>query len=217
MPELEFAVESAEPLPFAASPHLLFKLRVRDAATLATPIHSAMLHCQIRIEPTRRRYSTNERHRLFELFGPPRDWDRTLHSMLWTHVNVFVPPFTGEMVVEAPVACSYDFNVAATKYFAALDDGDIPLCLLFSGTVFYQGGECGMRVSQISWEKEASYRLSAATWKAMMDRYYPGCIWTPVPRDVFDRIDAHKRRQMLSSWEQALESLLPPVEEQVPT
>ena len=37
-----------------------------------------------------------------------------------------------------PVTCTYDFDVVGTKYFAALEDGEIPLEFLFSGTVFYR-------------------------------------------------------------------------------
>ena len=56
--------------------------------------------------------------------------------MLWTHASAVVPSFTGSTAVELQVPCSFDFNVAATKYFHGLADGDIPLCLMFSGTVF---------------------------------------------------------------------------------
>lgn len=215
MPDLNFAVESAEPLPFAAAPHLLFKLRVRDAAPDAPPIHSAVLRCQIRIEPNRRRYHGEEAEELFELFGRPHDWDRTLRSMLWTHVNVAVPGFRGETLVELPAPCSYDFNIAATKYFAAVSEGEAPLCFLFSGTVFYESPSGGLMVSQIPWEKEADFRLPIRVWKQMMASYYPGTVWVGLQQRVFDRINDHKRRHRLTSWEQALESLLPRIEEQV--
>ena len=61
--------------------------------------------------------------------------------------------------------CSSDFSLAATKYFAALDDGDVPLCFLFSGTVFYEAGDAALQVAQIPWDKEAVFRLPAATWR----------------------------------------------------
>ncbi len=93
--------------------------------------------------------------------------------MLWTHVSAVVPRFFGTSVMDLPVACSYDFNLAATKYFAALEEGEIPLCFLFSGTIFYEAAEGALQVTQISWEKEAYYRLSARTWRALMDLYYP--------------------------------------------
>ena len=33
---------------------------------------------------------------------------------------------------------AFDFNIAATKYFDGLDDGEVPLEFLFSGSTFYR-------------------------------------------------------------------------------
>ena len=71
------------------------------------------------------------------------------------------------------VPCTFDFNVAATKYFNGLADGDIPLCLMFSGTVFYEDAEGSLRVAPISWDKETRFRLPLKIWQDMMDMYYP--------------------------------------------
>ena len=68
-------------------------------------------------------------------------------------------PFQGSAIVELPVPCTFDFNVAATKYFAGLEDGEVPLPMLYSGTVFYEAADGALQVSQISWAKEAKYRL----------------------------------------------------------
>ena len=38
-----------------------------------------------------------------------------------------------------PVPLTYDFEVATAKYFHGLEDGEIPLLLLFSGTIFVKG------------------------------------------------------------------------------
>src|SRR5580693_150962 len=134
MPDLNFQVEGAEPQRFAAEPILTFKLRVSEATppgTRQTPIHAVALRCQIRIEPARRHYEAREKERLVDLFGTPERWGQTLRPMLWAHVSASVPPFTGTGVVDLPVPCSFDFNLAATKYFDALEAGDIPLCFLF--------------------------------------------------------------------------------------
>ncbi len=111
--------------------------------------------------------------------------------------------------------CSYDFNLAATKYFAALDDGDIPLCFLFSGTIFYEAAEGCLQVGQISWEKEADFRLPAATWRQLMDQHYPNSAWLCLRKDVFDRLARYQSLQGLPTWEQALERLLAAAEEPV--
>lgn len=209
MPELDFRIETAEPQRHAAAPQLNFKLRIREAAgTVPTPIHGILLHCHVRIEPGRRRYSAAEQERLRDLFGTPERWGQTLRPFAWTQVSVMVPPFTGTGAVDLPTPCSLDFAQAATKYFAALDDGHIPLCFLFSGTIFYRTESLALQVAPISWEKEADFRLSAAAWKELMDTYYPRNVWLSVQREMFDRLNAYRDRHGLSSWEQVMERLL---------
>jgi uncharacterized protein DUF6084 len=178
MPELDFRVEGAEPERFAAAPLLKFRLRVTEAAGAQTPVHAVLLRCQIRIEPARRRYSPAEQQRLLDLFCTPERWGQTLRPLLWTHVSATLPPFTGSAVAALSVPCSFDFSQAATLYFAALEAGDLPLCFLLSGTIFYEAAEGGLQVAQIPWEKEASFRLPAATWQELMDLYYPNSAWT---------------------------------------
>ena len=124
MPDLSFSVEGAAPERFAAAPLLLFKLRVTEAGAAPTPIHAVVLRCQVRIEPARRRYDPGEQERLRDLFGTPDLWRKTLRPMLWTHVGAAVPPFTGSTLMDLLVPCGYDFSVAATKYFGALEGGD---------------------------------------------------------------------------------------------
>lgn len=215
MPELSFQVEGAEVTPFAMVPLLTFRLRVTNAAPDET-IHNVVLRCQIQIESTRRKYQGEEEAALRDLFGEPERWGQTLRAMLWTHANVVVPPFTGETVTELPVACSYDFNVAATKYFYALVDGDVPLDFLFSGSVFYQDGEGILQVAPISWSQEARFRLPIKTWRDLMETYYPNTSWIQLRRDVFDRLYQYKMRQGIPTWEQAVERMLPPVDEEAP-
>ncbi|HEV2914836.1 MAG TPA: DUF6084 family protein [Pyrinomonadaceae bacterium] len=207
MPDLSFQVEGADAVPFAASPLLALKLRVANADA-DEPIQTVALRCQIQLEVTRRRYSTEEQSRLLDLFGEPERWGQTLRTMLWTHASVVIPPFKGSAVVDLSVPCTFDFNVAATKYFAGLEDGEIPLCLLFSGTVFYEAEQGALQVAQIPWDREAKYRLPVQVWKQMMDIYYPNSAWLCLRRDVFDRLNQYKMRRGIPTWEQALERLL---------
>jgi uncharacterized protein DUF6084 len=207
MPDLDFAVVDAEILPFAAVPTMLFKLRIRNA-TAGEAIQSILLRAQIRIEATRRHYDAGAEARLLELFGEPRQWGDTLRSLLWTHVTAHVPGFTGSIVAELPVVCTYDFEVAAAKYFHALEDGEVPLLFLFSGTGFYTSDKGTIRAGQIPWEKEASFRLPVSVWKEMMDRYFPNSAWLRVRKDVFDRLCSYKARQALPTWEDVLDRLL---------
>ncbi len=216
MPELNFEVESAAAVTFAAAPLLAFKLRVTQVSAAIVPIHAVVLQCQIRIEPARRSYAVPERERLLDLFDTPDRWGQTLRSMLWTHASVTVPPFIERTVVDLPVPCTFDFNVAATKYFAALEDGDVVLTLLFSGTIFHEGEDEALQVAQISWEKEATFRLPIRVWKDMMEHYYPNTAWLCLRRDVFARLYDFKSRNRLPTWEQTLERLLPPTDAQGP-
>jgi hypothetical protein len=218
MPDLDFRVEGVEPERFSAAPLLLFKLRASEsvaAGSAPTPIHAVVLRCQLRLEPAKRRYEPREQDRLADLFGTPERWGQTVRPMLWTHVNATVPSFTGATRVDLPVPCSADFNLAATKYFDALEGGDIPICFLFSGTIFYEADDGALQVEQISWEKESSYRLPSATWRELMDMHYPNSAWLTLRRDVFERLASYRSRQGLTTWEHALERLLASAEEPV--
>jgi hypothetical protein len=215
MPELSFEVEGAQPLARAASPHLAFRLRISEPGGAATPIQSMMLQCQIRIEPASRRYDEQEQTGLFDLFGEPRRWNQSMRAMLWTHCAVNVPAFAGETSVDLPVPCTYDFNIAATRYFDALRDGEVPLALLFSGTIFYHQDGL-LQIAPIAWDREATYRLPVQVWRRMMDQYYANTAWLCLRKDVFERLHRYKSRVAAATWEQALECLLANSEEPQP-
>jgi hypothetical protein len=212
VPDLNFQVEKAEAVAFAAAPLLAFKLRLTNTDE-GEKIQSVALRCQIQIESARRKYSSQEQERLLDLFGEPERWSRTLRAMLWTHATVIVPPFQATTVVDLPVPCTFDFNVASTKYFAALEDGEVPLNLMFSGTVFYEPGNNGLQVEQIPWDREARFRLPVRVWKEMMDIYYPNTAWLCLRRDVFERLAQYKMQRGIPTWEQTLESIIPGVEQ----
>jgi hypothetical protein len=212
VPELQFQIEDAEAVPHAAAPLLALKLRITNAPA-DQPIHTLSLRCQVQIEPTRRRYATEERERLRDLFGEPERWGRTVRSLLWMNTSIAVPGFTGSIIVDLQLPCTFDFNVAATKYFHALDAGDIPLCVLFSGTVFYQGQDRALQVTQIPWDREVNYRFPASAWKQMMDAHYPNSAWLCMQRDTFDRLYQYKVRHGIPTWEQLLDKLVASQEE----
>ena len=172
-------------------------------------IHAIALRSQIQIEVTRRTYSPQEQGRLLDLFGQPDRWGRTLRNLLWTHASMVVPAFEGDQTVaEMNVPCTFDFNVAATKYFEGLDDGEIPLLALFSGTVFYATPDSSLQVAPISWELEARSRLPVAVWREMMGSYYPNSVWLNLRKDVFEQLYQYKVAHGIPTWEQALERML---------
>ena len=214
MSELCLMVENAEVVRFAAAPLLALKLKITNDLSDEL-IHTVALKVQIQLEVTRRQYDAKEQTRLLDLFGTTDRWGQTLRSMLWTHVSLVVPQFRGSTLTDLHVPCTFDFNVAATKYFHGLTSGDIPLCFQFSGTVFYQGREGTLQVSPISWDKEAKYRLPVKVWKDLMEEYYPNSAWLALRKDTFERLYEFKVREGIPTWEQALDRALAAVQETV--
>jgi hypothetical protein len=208
MPDLTFRIEAAEPQRFTVAPTLLFKLRMTNA-TPNEAIHSVALRCQIQLEVTRRQYTLADQDKLRDLFGVTERWGQTLKNMLWTHASVVAPAFTDSALIDLPVPCTFDFNVAATKYFHGLSDGEVPLNFLFSGTIFYADLTGALQVTPIPWDKEARFRLPIKAWDNMMEIYYPNSAWLCLRRDVFERLYQYKVEHAIPTWEQALERILP--------
>jgi hypothetical protein len=202
--DLVFDAIAAQADRYAAVPTLQLKLRISE--TTGEQIHAIALRCQIRIEPQRRRYSPQEEEGLLDLFGEPARWGDTLKPMQFATVSLMVPSFSGSIEADLPVPCTYDFEVAAAKYLHALGDGEVPLLLLFSGTIFTKGTG-GFSVGQVPWHKEASYRLPVAVWREIMDRFFPNSGWIRVRRDTLDGLQRFKARRALTSWDDALETL----------
>lgn len=213
MPDLHFRVEGAEVAEFAAVPSLLFKLHIENLE--GEPVRSVALNTQIRIAAAARHYEAEEQERLLDLFGEPNRWKDTLRSLLWTHTVVQVPRFSGSTIVDMPVACTYDLEVVAAKYFHALEGGEVPLEFLFSGTVFYAGEGGRLQTARISWEKEAEFRMPVRLWREMMDHYFPNSAWIRLRKDAFDRLHDYKVRKGLPTWEATVEALLRAREQEV--
>jgi hypothetical protein len=212
MPDFRFQIQSVQPVLYAATPLLALKLHIKAGESGAF-IQNIILQCQIQIEPSRRRYEPGEQEKLRDLFGEPVRWGQTLRPLLWTNTSVVVPSFKEETVAEVPVPCTFDFNVAATKYFHGLDGGEIPICVLFSGTVFFMTEEGTCQMAKIPWDREINYRLPIGIWKEMMDRYYPNTAWLCLQRDVFEQVHQYKVSRGIPTWEDVFRSLLSSVEE----
>lgn len=204
MSELAFAVVGARPEPYAASPQLA--LRVRVAETSGAQVHAITLRAQVRIEPQARRYAGAESERLVELFGGPERYGDTLRPLLWTHVSQTVLAFQGQTEFDLPIPCSYDFEVAAHKYLSALAEGEIPLDVLFSGTVFTRG-ESGVEAQLVPWNCDARYRLPVALYRAAMDAFFPDSAWIRIDRATFDELYRFKTAGGFPTWERAIARL----------
>jgi len=188
---------------YAAAPMLTLRLRVADPE----PVHALALRCQVRIDPQRRPYTDDEAARLADLFGSRRRWSETLRPFLWMHTSTVVPGFTGSTDVELPLALTYDMDVAAGKYFQAVRDGGIPLSLMFSGTVFYQGVS-GFRVARIPWDTDVAFTMPAVAWQEAMDTFFPGVGWIMLPRETVDELLRVRSELGLTDWAQTIGVLL---------
>jgi Family of unknown function (DUF6084) len=207
MPDLDLQVTGIEASARGLTPLLHFKLAVSNQPATER-IQAVMVQAQIQIQAAQRPYDDREKERLEDLFGTPDRWGQTLRNRLWAHASATVRPFSGITETVLPVQCTYDFNVIATKYFYALEGGEVPLLFLFSGTIFYSGPDGGLQVQQIPWDRESIYRMPVNVWADLMNHHYPNSAWLSLRRDVFDRLAAYKSRLGMLTWEQAIEHLL---------
>jgi Family of unknown function (DUF6084) len=207
MPALNFKVTGIEPATRGLTPLLHFNLEISNEPP-GELIQSVMVQAQIQIQAPQRSYSAQEKERLVDLFGTPDRWGQTLGNRLWAHASASVAPFAGSTTTVLPVQCTYDFNVIATKYFYALEGGEVPLLFLFSGTIFYTGADERLQVQQIPWDKEDVYRMPIKVWTELMSSHYPNSAWLSLRRDVFERLAAYKSRVGMLTWDQAVERLL---------
>jgi hypothetical protein len=188
MPDLRFSVESVSAKHDPAERMLLFLIRVENSSP-AEQIHSISLNVQVQIQPARRRYNTEEKIALREMFGEPERWANTLHPVFWAKVSTIVSAFQGSTMVSLPVLPASGFDDAASRYCNALREGEIPIDLLFSGTIIYMNSGAP-QVAFIPWSKETFCRVPLAAWREL----------APLRRDAAI-VDAASER----SWEQILE------------
>ncbi|SCF78590.1 DUF6084 family protein [Streptomyces sp. Ncost-T10-10d] len=204
MTDFTFTCTGVRADPYAAGPTLVFRLRI--TASEEARVHALALRCQIRIEPARRGYETTEAEGLTDLFGERSRWGSTLQPVQFAQVPVMVPAFTGATETDVVVPCTYDLEIAATRYLNALTDGEVPLLMLFSGTAFTGSG--GFRVEPVPWDLEAPFRMPVAVWQEMVDQHFPGCGWIRLPRDTMSDLIAFRSRHALPSWEATVRALL---------
>ncbi|ODQ94864.1 DUF6084 family protein [Mycolicibacterium holsaticum] len=205
MNDVTFAVLDVAPEPYAVTPILTARIGIASVAD--EPIHAIALKCQVRIEPSRRRYTDDEAAGLMDLFGTRDRWAATQHSFLWQHTTAMVPGFTGTTQVQMPIDCTYDFEVAAAKYLHALRDGAIPLQFLFSGTVFAAGDD-GFTVQQIPWDREERYDMPVTAWHALVRQHFPNTGWLRLNHETIDALATYRTAHGLLGFDDTITSLL---------
>jgi Family of unknown function (DUF6084) len=207
MAELTFGCTGASAPRYAATPTLAFELCISESTGVR--VHAIALRCQIRIEPHRRRYSAAEARRLHDLFGDPSRWADTVKPIQLATVSTMVPTFTALTEIDLQVPCTYDLEVASGRYLYGLDDGTVPLLLLFSGTVFLAASENdGFSVELVPWSSEATFRMPVSVWRDVVDVHFPGSAWLRCGRDTMDALADFKTAQALPTWDATLTALL---------
>ncbi|MEU1522551.1 DUF6084 family protein [Nocardia rhamnosiphila] len=200
-----FAVLEIAPQPYSAAP--ILSARVGIASLSDEPVHAIALRAQVRIQPSRRRYSDEEGAGLSDLFGARDRWRDTQRSFLWMHCATMVPGFSGGAEVDMPMPCTYDFEVTGSKYLHALRQGSVPLLFLFSGTVFIKGSG-GFAIQQIPWDREDTFDMPVAVWQELMSAHFPNTGWVRLHRDTLDELAAYKSGHGLLGFDDAVTRLL---------
>ena len=204
--EPAFSVLDVEPVAHAAAPTARFHVHVTDP--LGREIHTIALTTQIQIDPARRAYDDETRDRLVELFGPPERWASTTQVFRWANVSALVPGFTGATSFALDVPCTYDLEVAASKYFYSLSGGEVPLSFLFNGMVLYAGAHDRLQVAQVPWSCTARWGMPVDAWKRVMAAYYPGGGWVRLQTETLDALAARKAATGHHSFDAVIGELL---------
>ncbi len=207
MPDLTFRIGEVASAQSAAVPTILARLHIANAPADET-IRSIGLNCQVRIQPLGRSYSALEETRLFELFGVREQWARSMTPLVWTHLSMHVPAFTGETTVGLSLPCSMDFDIAATKYFYGLDEGSVSASILFSGSVFYAGPSGALEIARIPWDREARFSLPVAVWKQAIAAHYGDSAWLRVPEETFNRLYRLRLARGIKDFDRLLQDLM---------
>jgi hypothetical protein len=206
LPEPEFTVTSAAHLAFAATPTMIFSAAVTEPTGHA--IQSIALSVQVMIDPARRGYDPETRERLAELFGPPASWTPSTQGLSWARVAAVIPSFNESAIFAIEVPCTYDLEVAAAKYFYALEDGFAPLSFHFYGSIFYRTAEGVLQMVPVSWSASAQFSMPVRAWQEMIAEHYPGGGWIRVHQRTLAILNERRATQGLPTFDACIEELL---------
>jgi hypothetical protein len=205
-PDPVFAVVGAAPLKNAAAPTLVFEVAARDASE--REVYAIALTAQVFVEPAKRRYADETRALLVDLFGAPERWALTTQSFQLFRADVLVPSFAGETTFELHVPCTYDLEVAAAKYFYALDDGEVPLAFHFSGSIFYRDDADRLKIVKVPWTAVADHLLPVATWREMIALHYAPGGFVRLSEDTLRRLQERRSAGGFRTFDDCVADLL---------
>ncbi|HEY4121822.1 MAG TPA: DUF6084 family protein [Byssovorax sp.] len=204
MAELGFRVLGAEPVLHGTSPLVSLRLEI----TTRQPVRALSLRAQVQIEAARRRYEADEAARLAGVFCEGARFDDALRSLVWAHVHVAVPAFDARVEVDVLLPCSPDLRTERGTYLLAIDEGTIPVSLLFSGSIFYGDAGSALRIAPVAWSSEARFDLPAATCRAALAAHHGELALVALPKALVDRLQRARVRRALGGVDEALTALL---------
>jgi hypothetical protein len=202
----EFTILGAEPIEHAATPGVRFHLHITEPE--GREVYTIALSTQIHIDAARRTYDDETRERLVELFGEPERWGATTHSFQWARIESLVPTFTGSTAFTVEVPCTYDLEVASSKYIHSLSGGVVPLSFHFNGTVLYRGDDDRLQVVLVPWSCSSQWGMPVDVWKSTMAAHYPGGGWIRLHEDTLAELSRHKAQRGLHTFDETVQGLL---------
>jgi Family of unknown function (DUF6084) len=206
VPEPEFEVVGARADEYAASPTVVFSVRARERS--GREVYTVALSTRILVDPTGRGYDEAARESLYDLFGPPERMAASMQSLVWGQVAVLVPSFTGEVVFDVPIACTYDLEVASAKYFASLTGGVVPLDFHFNGTILYSGDEDRLQIVHVPWSCTARYRMPVAVWRKAVAACFAQTGWIRLHEETLERLRRRQTERGAPSFDAVVSDLL---------
>lgn len=204
--DLHLEVRGVSAVPYAAAPTLRFTLALTEPRE--REVLAGTLSVQIHVEPAKRTYDDATRERLVELFGTPERWAATTQSFQWARVDTLVRGFRGTTEVDLELPCTYDLEVAASKYLYSLPDGVAPLSFLATGMLLFRGAHDRLQVQQVPWSCTARFAMPVAAWKDAMAACYPGGGWIRLQTATLDALAARKAAGGHHSFDDCVRALL---------
>ena len=205
-PVPEFCVVGVRHVERAPSPTLRFEIEATEAT--GRSIYTIALTAMIELEPSKRRYEDAERERLVELFGEPERWASTTSSLRWAQTEALLPSFTGSTRFGLELACTYDHEVGATKYFNGLSGGEAPVRFHFNGTVIWEADDGHMQLTQIPWDCSARFQMPVSAWRAMVEASYPFRGWIALDQATIERLERRKADRAMPTFDATVGELL---------
>ncbi len=208
MANLSFTVDRVSAELDAACPTLNFQIRAEQKSL--EKIQAVVLESRIFVEPRAQPLSRGALDRLEDLFGESSQWATSNRPLTWARASAILPAFSGSARFDLEVPCSFDFNVASTKFFYGLEAPSAMLRFDFSGTIFVDRQAVALPAGL-----QSRFELPVAIWSDLMDAYYPHSMWLRLPRNVFHRMNQYRMENQIPTWEDVLERLLPSGQEAV--